>query len=302
MRMDKYGRELELIILLTSNNNLTAQQIADKLEITRRNLYYYFDYLRDCGFKLIKQGVTYRLDRQSSFFTRLHENIPLNEQEAAYVLRCVNDSDLHDPSALTVKMKLERYYNFIDMTDPENVKRVFRNVNIIRQAISERKVIKMLSYSSPHSHTVSDRIVEPFLMLNNFVDVRCYEISSHTNKTFKISRIKGIEKLDIDWFNEKAHKQFFTDAFTFSGEERHHISLKLGQLSHNLLIEEYPLAEQYITKIDDGTWLFDTFVVSYLAPARFVLGLYDDIQVEDGDEFKNYLNKKITNMKTFLIK
>lgn len=52
MRMDKYGRELDLILILTENNSYTAQQIADRLGITRRNLYYYFDYLRDCGFNL----------------------------------------------------------------------------------------------------------------------------------------------------------------------------------------------------------------------------------------------------------
>lgn len=50
--MDKYGRELDLILILTENNSYTAQQIADRLGITRRNLYYYFDYLRDCGFNL----------------------------------------------------------------------------------------------------------------------------------------------------------------------------------------------------------------------------------------------------------
>ena len=45
MRMDKYGRELDLILILTENASYTAQQIADRLGITRRNLYYYFDYL-----------------------------------------------------------------------------------------------------------------------------------------------------------------------------------------------------------------------------------------------------------------
>lgn len=41
MRMTKYGRELDLILLLTENTSYTAQQLADRLGITRRNLYYY---------------------------------------------------------------------------------------------------------------------------------------------------------------------------------------------------------------------------------------------------------------------
>ena len=38
MRMNKYGRELELIILLTNETPLTALQISERLGITRRNL------------------------------------------------------------------------------------------------------------------------------------------------------------------------------------------------------------------------------------------------------------------------
>ena len=34
--MDKYGRELDLILILTENASYTAQQIADRLGITRR--------------------------------------------------------------------------------------------------------------------------------------------------------------------------------------------------------------------------------------------------------------------------
>lgn len=39
MRMDKYGRELDLILLLTDNANYTTQQLADRLGITRLHLY-----------------------------------------------------------------------------------------------------------------------------------------------------------------------------------------------------------------------------------------------------------------------
>ena len=45
MRNGKYGNELKLILLLTENKNYTAQELADKLNITRRNLYNYLEYL-----------------------------------------------------------------------------------------------------------------------------------------------------------------------------------------------------------------------------------------------------------------
>ena len=61
MRHDKLGRELELIILLTRNADYTAQDLCEKLGVTRRNLYYYLDFLRYAGFEVIKHGYYYRL-------------------------------------------------------------------------------------------------------------------------------------------------------------------------------------------------------------------------------------------------
>lgn len=119
MRMDKYGRELDLILILTENASYTAQQIADRLGITRRNLYYYFDYLRDCGFNLQKTGTTYRLDRSSSFFRRLHEQISLSEYEAAYICRRLDSDDTRDHTAVNIRQKLARSFNLPDAVNPE---------------------------------------------------------------------------------------------------------------------------------------------------------------------------------------
>ena len=78
MRLNKYGRELDLLILLTDNGNHTVQELADRLGVTRRALYYYLEYLRDSGFEVIRTGSNYRIDRSSPFFKRLHENIALS--------------------------------------------------------------------------------------------------------------------------------------------------------------------------------------------------------------------------------
>ena len=54
MRMGKYGHELDLLLLLTENKDYSTSELAEKLNITRRNLYYYLDYLKCSGFHLIK--------------------------------------------------------------------------------------------------------------------------------------------------------------------------------------------------------------------------------------------------------
>lgn len=296
MRMDKYGRELDLILLLADNGSYTAQEIADRLGITRRHLYNYFDYLRDCGFILVKTGTRYHLDHSSPFFRRLHENIALSEDEAAYICRRLSASEQRDYTAQRVRQKLARAFNISDIANPEVQRRVDQCMARLKEAIAARRMVVLRKYSSPHSHSVSDRIVEPYMMMNDGRDVRCYEISSHINKTFKLSRMESVDILDVPWTFEPMHKDLYTDMFMFSGEQRYPVTLRLGQLSHNLMIEEYPQSEKCITANDDGSWTFHTDVASFLGIGRFVLGLYDDIEIIGCPQFIDYIREKIRSM------
>lgn len=291
--MNKYGRELDLILLLIDNKGYTTLELAQKLGVTRRNLYYYLDYLRESGFVLIKTGTTYRLDRHSPFFKKLHESIAFSNDEATYLYRLLEHAQKKDYQAQSIKAKLERYFNLEVLTDVGQRKRAEQNAAMLKEAMMQRKIACLKGYSSPHSKTVSDRLVEPFLFLNGDMDVRCYEINSHTNKTFKPSRAASVEITDVEWLNEAKHRKIYTDIFMFSGEERHHVKMYIGRLSHNLLLEEHPLSESFITETDDKErWLLETDVVSFLGIGRFVLGLYDDIEVLGSEEFKAYLKSK----------
>lgn len=299
MRMNKYGHELDLILLLTENHSYTTQELADRLGITRRNLYYYLEYLRDSGFVLIKNGYTYRLDRSSPFFKRLHENIALTRDEAAYVHRLLDSTEKHDYQALTIRAKLERQFHLEELSDPAVMRRINRNVQQLKKAIAEKKMVTLKAYSSPHSKTVADRIVEPFMLMNGGSDIRCHELRSHENKTYKISRMQEVEIMDLPWICEDQHREVYTDIFNFSGEQRLHVSLRLGQLSHNLLVEEHPGAEPFVKQLDDNTWQADIDVVSYHGIGRFVLGLFDDIDILGDKGFISYLQEKTKRMKDF---
>ena len=174
-----------------------------------------------------------------------------------------------------------------------------RHTEVLKEAMNRKCMCMLRNYSSPHSKTVSDRIVEPFLFMNNGLDIRCHEIKSHTNKTFKLARIGEVELLDVEWIAEKEHKQVFTDLFMFSGEERHAVTLLLDQLARNLIVEEYPASTTCISPVDDDPrhWLFTTDVPSYLGIGRFVMGLFNHIKVMGDDNFMLYIRNEVESMK-----
>ena len=297
MRHDKLERELDLLLLLTDNTDYTALDLCEKLGITRRNLYYYFEFFRDCGFDLIKSGTCYRLNRQSPFFKKLHESIDFTENEAVFLRRMLEQSDSDNPMVNSIKGKLDRFYDLKIVNDAKFRKQAAHNVETLYEAIKMKHVARLKDYSSPHSKTVGDRYVEPFLMMNDNNDVRCYEISSGMNKTFKVSRMKNVEIIDALWSNEDKHRRVFTDIFMFSGEEKHNVKLLLGQLSSNLFAEEYPQAAGYLTPQSDGPTLLQLDVCSFLGIGRFVLGLYEDIKVLGDDDFQKYLKERISKIK-----
>ena len=171
-----------------------------------------------------------------------------------------------------------------------------RNLKDISDAIAAKRIVCLKEYSSPHSHTFTDRVVEPFLLFNDNQDVRCYELESGKNKTFKLSRITNVEVYDAPWIHASEHRKVFTDVFSFSGEELYTVKLRMGQLSYNLMTEEYPISSNSFSKQEDNHWIVSLDVVSYLGLGRFVLGLYDDIEILEGDGFKDYIKSKIVKM------
>ena len=296
MRLDKFDRQLRLMILLTQNREYTLDEICDRLEISRRNLYYYIEGFKENGFIVEKKGQVYRLDKDSPFFKNITELVHFTEDEAVILRQVLSSASNTSVQIRNLKNKLDKLYDFDILSNVDVNKQTAKNIGAIYDAIKEHSQVKICNYSSPHSDTTSDRIVEPFLFLNGNEDVRCYELKSGMNKSFKVSRMGDVQLLDLLWSNESKHKQVYTDLFQFSGEERFPVKLRLGRLSYNILKEEYPKSEKYISQESDEYWIFSTDVCSYKGVGRFVLGLFEDIKVLESPEFREYLKEKIDHL------
>ncbi len=293
MRHDKLEKEMNLMLLLMENQRYGVDAICERMGISRRMLYYYLESFRDWGFIVEKHGSIYSLDRESPFFKHLFETINFTEEEALTMLSILNKVEDNNAIIERLRRKLDRFYDLNILSNPQVREQAAHNVSVLYDAIKRHRLVKIQGYSSPHSKTESDRVVEPFMMMNNNNDVRCFELSSSMNKTFKVSRMADVVLLDLEWGNEAKHKRIFTDLFMFSGEEQLPVEVLLDRLAYNLMVEEYPKSSDFIVKQDDSHWLFRTDVASYLGIARFVLGLYDHVKVIGSDDFRSYLTERI---------
>ena len=293
MRHDKLERELDLLLLLTENRHYDVETLCRRLAISRRMFYYYLESFRDWGFIVEKSGRCYSIDRESPYLKRLFETINFTEEEALTLLSILNKVGEENALAQRVRYKLNRFYDFHILDNPALRERVAHCVSVLYDAIKRKRVVKIMDYASPHSDTVSDRVVEPFLLLNDNNDVRCYELSSGENKTFKLSRMRDVIMLDLSWSHEARHKQVFTDIFMFSGEERLPVAVRLDRLAYQVFVEEYPRATHAVTPEDSAHYVLRTEVVSYRGIGRFVLGLYDHVEVLGDEGFLAYVRETL---------
>ncbi len=242
MELGVFERQLRLMVLLTQNREYSLDELCRKLDMSRRTLYRYLELFRDMGFGVVKQGNVYRLDKSSPFFKEITQLVHFTEDEALtlrHVLDMASDADLR---VRHLRHKLERIYDFgilnaveADPGQAEKLQRLYEAVKLHRQVV-------LHDYSSAHSNRTSDRVVEPYLFLDYHDGIRCYELKSGENKTFKVSRIGSVEVLDLLWSHEERHARVYTDLFRFSGEGRCRVVLRVGRLACNLLREECPQA------------------------------------------------------------
>lgn len=291
-----FFRWLDVIRAISGDKILSAPDIAKILGTSLRNAYYVVKALSAYGFFVNHNRLGYNLDATSPFFKDINDSVGLNVDQAFYLYRMLIGKDVDNPMAAGIRLKLKRFYHFDVLGGNKKNYGPYTNYMLLQSAMKDHKCVVLHNYASSNSLTVRNRLVEPFMFLGEDTDVRAYEVESGRNKTFKISRISIVEILDREWENVNKHRNAFTDMFMYSGEVRHHVLLRLDVSSYNCMQEEYPHSIFCLRPDDDTHWLFETDVANYEGIARFIMGLFDHIEVLEDKGLKKYLKEKIKRM------
>ena len=298
MDQPKLERMLRLMKLMTGNVNYTVNDLAERIGTTYRSIYRYIDTFKDAGFVVQNLGGgVYKLGKESRYFKDISQLVHFTDEEAHIVNQLIEALDDTNMLKQNLRRKLTTIYDCTSMAQSIVRGKNAANVNNLLEAINERRRVVLRDYASSNTGVVRDRVVEPFGFTTNYVQVWCYEVESGQNKIFKTSRIGSVEILSEEWQAEKKHTEGHIDIFRMTGFEQHRVRIRLGMLARNLLLEEYPLAERDIVKEESDGWVLDTLVSNYRGVGRFVLGLMDDVEVLESEEFKSYLRAKIAEVK-----
>lgn len=297
MDQPKVERLLRLMKLMTGNVNYTVNDLAERLGTTYRSIYRYIETFKDAGFVVHKlDGGVYKLGKESPYFKDISQLVHFTDEEAHIVNRLIDGLDDTNMLKHNLRKKLTTVYDCTAVANCIVRGSNAQNVNRLVEAITDRRQVVLKGYASSHTGVVRDRRVEPFAFTTNYVQVWCYEPESGMTKLFKTARIGSVELMDDAWEYAEKHNSGYVDIFRMTGFEQHRVRLELGMLARNLLVEEYPLSERYITPLGDGRWLLDTEVCNYVGIGRFVVGLMDDIRIVDSPAFESYIADNVRNI------
>lgn len=295
---NKTNQFFRAVIILSRGRYYTSKELAEELGIELRTIYRYIDDLKNSEFFTVEQrGKRFRLSPESLFWMNIISNLYLSDKEAKALSVFLDELDTQDDVLLGLRTKVRNIVgNHLEPLDTDVDSVLAENSNSIQFAVDNHRLCILRGYTSLNSDTKTDRLVEPFLFLGTKNDVRCYELASQKNKTFKVSRCEKVEVLEVDWQFEKKHKRMFTDIFHFSDENKTRVRLILGTLAKTILVEEHPEARKCLIPTSDGRWLLDAEFCSMKGIGRFYLGLFEDIEIVESPEFKEYLTTRVKTL------
>ena len=93
MDQPKLERLLRLMKLLTANTTYNVDQLAERLQMSRRTVYRYIDTFREAGFVIKKSGDCIRLDKESPHFRDISQLVHFTEEEAVILKNAIENID-----------------------------------------------------------------------------------------------------------------------------------------------------------------------------------------------------------------
>jgi predicted DNA-binding transcriptional regulator YafY len=144
----KIERLLRLMKMLSGSINYTVDEIADKLQMSRRTIYRYIDTLKGAGFVIRRTGDSFKMMKESRHFDDIEQLVHFSEEESYLVNRLIDGLDDTNMLKQNLRKKLATVYNVTAMADCVVRKEHVANTHELISAIENKKQVILHDYSS----------------------------------------------------------------------------------------------------------------------------------------------------------
>lgn len=261
------SRLFKIVYYLLDKGQVTAPQLAEKLEVSVRTIYRDIDALSEAGIPVYAQtGRNGGIHLMNDFVLDKAVLSKDEKQEILLALQSMsitqnNDEILHKLSAvfnLDSDCWLEINFSRWGMACKDNDK-----FNLLKNAVIHRKCVK-ITYASSYEE-VTQRVVQPLKLMYKSMSwyLKAYCTLKQDYRIFKLTRIIDSEILS----DEFSYKEF-PDAEKNSGQAYNNVILRFSKEAAYRVYDEFDAAQVEIQ--DDGSLIAsaqmpqDTWLIGYL--------------------------------------
>ena len=177
-------------------------------------------------------------------YSELNKFLPLNDTDKSHLYRALDY--LSGSQADLLKTKIEGLYDFQQLGLRQLRHPAIEKINRLESGKKQEKKVILKNYRSNQSNQTSDRLVEPHLINPELDTLQAFDYVRGKSIHFRLSRIERIEATEEDWENKKRHVSQATDVFRIADNDQPQVTLRLQVRAYNILIENFPLAKNYL--------------------------------------------------------
>ena len=292
----KDNRLFRILYYILENGKVTANELADKFEVSARTIYRDIDSISSVGIPIYAlQGKGGGIEIAEDFIL---SKLLLSENEKQQIMSALqgldNTTKQHENELLTklsalFKMKNTNWIE-VDFNNWKNNKMYERTFNGIKSAILSKNIVSFTYFSSNKEET--NRIVKPVRLLFKSQDWYLYAFCLLRNdfRYFKLSRIKN---LDI-------HTEKFDDSFEdailkkeMPHENTVHIKVKFDR---KVAFRVYDEINGEIIEDDEGNLYAEIEIPNDYNLFNYIFSFGDEAEVLEPKEIRMQIKEMINKM------
>ncbi|KDE68598.1 DeoR faimly transcriptional regulator [Fusobacterium necrophorum DAB] len=292
----KDNRLFRILYYILEKGKVTANELADKFEVSVRTIYRDIDSISSAGIPIYAlQGKGGGIEIAEDFVlskSLLSEN---EKQQIMSALQGLDNTTIQRENELLTKLSaLFKMKNTnwieVDFNNWQNNKMYERTFNGIKSAILSRNIVSFTYFSSNEEGT--NRIVKPVRLLFKSQDWYLYAFCLLRNdfRYFKLSRIKNL----------KIHTEKFDDSFEnvilkkeMPHENRVHIKVKFDR---KVAFRVYDEINGEITEDNDGNLYSEIEIPNDYNLYNYIFSFGDGAEVLEPKEIRMQIKEMINKM------
>ena len=294
----KDNRLFRILYYILENGKVTANELADKFEVSARTIYRDIDSISSAGIPIYAlQGKGGGIEIAEDFIL---SKLLLSENEKQQIMSALqgldNTTKQHENELLTklsalFKMKNTNWIE-VDFNNWQNNKMYERTFNGIKSAILSKNIVSFTYFSSNEKET--SRRVKPVRLLFKSQDWYLYAFCLLRNdfRYFKLSRIKNLE----------IHTEKFDDSFEdvilkkeIPHENTVHIHIKV-KFDRKVAFRVYDEINGEIIEDDEGNLYAEIEIPNDYNLFNYIFSFGDGAEVLEPKEIRMQIKEMINKM------